>query len=572
MATPNTAFNLSGLALRLVRNGLLEQEAAEQLQKKSLDKNRSFFKQLSRSKKIPSTDLARAAAEEFGVPLLDVGSMDLEQIPVDLVDEKIIQRHQVLPLYKRGTKLFIAIADPTNTSALDEIKFHTGLGTEPILVDGTALESAIHEALEAADTSLSDLTGDESLDDIDITSEEEEDKDKGKEDERLIDAPIVRFVNKLLLDAINRNASDIHIEPYEGKFRVRYRVDGVLHEIASPPPSLSGRITARVKILSRLDIAERRVPQDGRMKMRLSKHRSIDFRVSTLPTLHGEKVVIRVLDSSGGGIGIDKLGLDEKQQQLYIHAIGRPYGMVLVTGPTGSGKTVTLYNALHSLNTTDRNISTVEDPVEINLTGVNQVNINEKAGLTFSTALRAFLRQDPDIIMVGEIRDLETADIAIKASQTGHMVLSTLHTNDAPSTLTRMLNMGVAPFNIASAVHLILAQRLVRVLCLSCKKPASIPEEALLKAGFEKKEFANLKIHSPVGCNNCTNGYKGRIGVFQVMPISEAMGHLIMEGCTQVDIEAMAKKEGVIDLRRAGLNKVATGITSLEEIERVTNI
>ncbi len=569
MATPNTAFNLSGLALRLVRNGFLEQEVAERLQKRSLEKNRSFFTQLTKSKKIPSGDLARAAAEEFGVPLLDVSAMDLEQMPVGLVDEKIIQRHQALPLYKRGTKLFVAIADPTNTGALDEIKFHTGLGTEPILVDGTALESVINEALDAADTSLAELAG-EGLDDIDITSEEED--DKGKEEPELIDTPIVRFVNKLLLDAINRDASDIHIEPYEGKFRVRYRVDGVLHEIASPPPTLAGRIAARVKILSRLDIAERRVPQDGRMKMRLSKNRSIDFRVSTLPTLHGEKVVIRVLDSSGGAIGIDKLGLDEIQQQLYIHAIGRPYGMVLVTGPTGSGKTVTLYNALSSLNSPDRNISTVEDPVEINLTGVNQVNINEKSGLTFSTALRAFLRQDPDVIMVGEIRDLETADIAIKASQTGHMVLSTLHTNDAPSTLTRMLNMGVAPFNIASAVHLILAQRLVRVLCPSCKKPASIPEEALLKAGFEEKEFANLKIHSPVGCNNCTNGYKGRIGVFQVMPISEAMGNLIMEGCTQMDIETMARKEGIMGLRRAGLNKVAVGITSLDEIERVTNI
>ncbi|NOZ10654.1 MAG: type IV-A pilus assembly ATPase PilB [Gammaproteobacteria bacterium] len=571
MATPNSALNLSGLALRLVRNGFLEQEMAERLQKKSLEKNLSFFAQLTKSKKIPSSDLARTAAEEFGVPLLDVSAMDLEQIPIGLVDEKIIQRHQALPIYKRGTKLFIAIADPTNTGALDEIKFHTGLGTEPILVDATAIEAAIHDALDAADTSLADLAG-EGLDDIDITSVDEEDEDKGREDERLIDTPIVRFVNKLLLDAINRDASDIHIEPYEGKFRVRYRVDGVLHEIASPPPTLSGRIAARVKILSKLDIAERRVPQDGRMKMRLSKNRAIDFRVSTLPTLHGEKVVVRVLDSSGGTIGIDKLGLDEKQQQLYTHAIGRPYGMVLVTGPTGSGKTVTLYNALNNLNSPDRNISTVEDPVEINLTGVNQVNINEKSGLTFSTALRAFLRQDPDIIMVGEIRDLETADIAIKASQTGHMVLSTLHTNDAPSTLTRMLNMGVAPFNIASAVHLILAQRLVRVLCLSCKKPASIPEEALLKAGFEEKEFASLKIHSPVGCNNCTNGYKGRIGVFQVMPISEAMGNLIMEGCTQVDIEVMARKEGIMDLRRAGLNKVATGITSLEEVERVTNI
>ena len=387
-----------------------------------------------------------------------------------------------------------------------------------------------------------------------------------------IDTPIVRFVNKILLDAIKKGASDIHLEPYEKKFRVRFRVDGVLHEITTPPVTLAARIVARVKILSKLDIAERRAPQDGRMKLRLSKHRSIDFRVSTLPTLYAEKCVIRILDTTATTLGIDALGFEDKQKEAYLEAINRPYGMILVTGPTGSGKTVTLYTALNMLNSPERNVSTVEDPVEINLPGVNQVTINEKANLTFSAALRAFLRQDPDIIMVGEIRDLETADIAIKASQTGHLVLSTLHTNDAPSSLTRLLNMGVAPFNVASTVHLIMAQRLVRKLCLGCKKEVKVPEPALLNLGFREDELNDLQIFSPVGCDACTSGYKGRIGIFQVMPVTTDMGSLIMRGCTELDITEIARNEGVADLRRSGLNKVKEGITGLEEIERVTNL
>ena len=572
MATPTTAFSLSGLALRLVRNGLLVQEDAERIHHEAIQKNRSFFTQLQSSGKLGSADVARVASEEFGVPLIDTSSIDLESAPVQLIDEKIIRRHLVLPLFKRGTKLYLAVSDPTNTRALDEIKFHTGLGTEPILVDGAQLSIAIDKTLEASDTTLSDLSG-EGLDEIDISAEEPDQKTGGTDDAEAIDTPIVRFVNKMLLDAINRSASDIHMEPYENKYRIRYRVDGVLHEITAPPLALAGRMAARVKILSRLDIAERRVPQDGRMKMRLSKNRSIDFRVSTLPTIYGEKVVIRILDTVGTNVGLGNLGFEPDQLELYLEAIKRPYGMVLVTGPTGSGKTVSLYTALGILNTSDRNISTVEDPVEINMAGVNQVTINERAGLTFSTALRAFLRQDPDVIMVGEIRDLETADIAIKASQTGHLVLSTLHTNDAPSTLTRLLNMGVAPFNIASAVHLLMAQRLARRLCGQCKKPMDIPKEALLSAGFVESEINDdLIVYGPQGCDHCTDGYRGRVGIFEVLPISDEMGKLIMEGCTQHDIEQLALKEGMYNLRQSGLKKVRAGITSLEEVERVTNL
>ena len=477
-----------------------------------------------------------------------------------------------MPIYKRGTKLYVAVADPTNSRALEEIKFHTGLGTEPILAGATALASYIDAALQAADDSLTDLA-DQSLDDIDISSEDGlAASDQSAEDlEQQIDTPIVRFVNKMLLDAINRSASDIHMEPYENRYRVRYRVDGVLYEITSPPFALAGRLAARVKILSRLDIAERRVPQDGRMKLRLSRNRSIDFRVSTLPTLYGEKVVIRLLDSTTSLSGLAQLGLDEKQQKLYGQAVERPYGMILVTGPTGSGKTVSLYTALKTLNTAQRNISTVEDPVEINLPGINQVHINEKAGLTFASTLRAFLRQDPDVIMVGEVRDLETADIAIKASQTGHLVLSTLHTNDAPSTLTRLLNMGVAPFNIASAVHLIMAQRLVRRLCPHCRHPAKRPAPALIQAGFQEKELDGMQTYEPKGCDQCTEGYRGRTGLFQVMPLDDETGDLIMQGCTELEIARLVARKGVADLRRAGLNRVADGTTSLAEVERVTN-
>ncbi len=571
MATASTATNLSGLALRLVRDNLLSPTDAERIQAESLAKKTSFVSQLVESKKLDSATIAKVASEDFGIPLFEINSLDLEMAPVKLVDEKIIRRHQVLPLYKRGTRLYVAVADPTNLQALDEIKFHTGLGTEPILVEETKLAAIIEKSLDAQDTSLTDLSSDDSLENLEIVAgEDDADKAAGGE-EGINDAPVVKFVNKVLMDAINRGASDIHIEPYEKVYRVRYRQDGMLHEVSNPPIALAGRIAARLKILSRLDIAERRIPQDGRIKMRISKNRAIDFRVSTLPTLWGEKVVLRILDPTSATLGVEKLGFEPSQKELFLEAINRPYGMVLVTGPTGSGKTVTLYTGLNILNTPDNNISTAEDPVEINLSGINQVNINDKAGLNFASALRAFLRQDPDIIMVGEIRDLETAEIAIKAAQTGHMVLSTLHTNDAPSTLTRLANMGVPPFNIASAVNLIIAQRLARRLCQHCKKPIEIPKPALLKAGFKEEDLNGLVIHGAVGCDACNEGYKGRVGIYQVMPVSPAIGEIIMRGGNQLDIQKQAEKEGIPDLRRSGLKKVKDGMTSLDEIERATN-
>lgn len=570
MASPHTATSIGGLALRLVRDNLLSTSDAERIQSEATGKRVPFVTQLVESKKVDSTTVAKIASDEFGVPLFDISALDLEIAPVKLVSEKIISRHRVLPLYKRGTRLFVAIADPTNIQALDEVKFHTGLGTEPILVEEAKLSEAIDKVMEASDTSLADLATDEGLENLEILAEEDE-RPAGGDEEGINDTPIVKFVNKVLMDAINRGASDIHIEPYEKIYRVRYRQDGVLHEVATPPLTLSGRIGARIKILSRLDIAERRVPQDGRIKMRISRNRAIDFRVSTLPTLYGEKIVLRILDPASATLGIEKLGFEAHQKQAFLEAIHRPQGMVLVTGPTGSGKTVTLYTALNILNTADRNISTVEDPVEINVAGINQVNINEKANLHFSSALRAFLRQDPDIIMVGEIRDLETAEIGVKAAQTGHLVLSTLHTNDAPGTLTRLVNMGVAPFNIASSVHLIIAQRLVRRLCEHCKKSVELPEQALIKAGFTKNEMQGLTVHGPVGCDGCSEGYRGRVGLYQVMPISDAIGNIIMRGGNQLDIEQQAEKEGAFDLRAAGLHKASEGVTSLEEVERVTS-
>jgi len=574
MAIPTPASTLSGLALRLVRDGLLAAADAERLQSEANSKKIPLITHLVSSKKLNAATIARAASEEFGTPLFEISSLDPDAVPAKLVDEKILRKHNILPLFKRGNKLFVGVADPTNLQALDEIKFNTGLITEPILVDETKLTQAVEKLLDASDTTLSDLAGGgDDLENLDIGGEEDAKAKATAGEDDVNDAPIVKFVNKLLLDAINRGASDIHFEPYEKFCRVRFRMDGMLHEVAQPPLALAGRIAARVKILARLDIAERRVPQDGRIKLRISKSRAIDFRVSTLPTLFGEKVVMRILDPSSATLGIEKLGYEPEQQKLFIDAIHRPYGMVLVTGPTGSGKTVSLYTAVNILNTPDRNISTAEDPVEINLAGINQVNINEKAGLTFASALRAFLRQDPDIILVGEIRDLETAEIAIKAAQTGHMVLSTLHTNDAPKTLTRLVNMGVAPFNIASAVLLIVAQRLARRLCPNCKKQQNLPKEALLKAGFKEAEMKDLKIYGPNhdGCDNCANGYKGRVGIYQVMPISEGIASIIMRNGTSLDIEHQAKKDGIPDLRDSALRKVRDGLTSLEEIERVTN-
>jgi len=569
MSTPETIMSLSGLPLRLVGDGVFFEDEILKVQKSIEGKKKSFFTAAVESKPASSKEICFGAAEEYGLPLLDVTALDPDILDNGLLSEKIIRKHQVLPIQKRGNKLYVVVSDPTNLAVLDEIRFSTGTAVEAIIAEPTKLVKLIDDALDKADTSLSDLAG-EDLDDIDIG--EGDHADEGAAEDEQIDAPVVRFVNKVILDAVNMGASDIHIEPYETSFRIRYRVDGVLNVISSPPPAMAGRIAARIKILSRLDIAERRVPQDGRMKMRLSKNRSIDFRVSTLPTMYGEKVVIRVLDPSSTTVGVEHLGFEPDQKDIYMDAIGRPDGMVLVTGPTGSGKTVTLYTALRMLNSNEKNVSTVEDPVEINLTGVNQVQINEKAGLLFSTALRSFLRQDPDIIMVGEIRDLETAEIAVKASQTGHLVLSTLHTNDAPSTLTRLMNMGVPAFNIASAVHLIIAQRLARRLCTVCKEKIEYPESVLTAAGFSPNELDSLEIYAPKGCDNCTNGYKGRVGIFQLLPLSATMAELIMNGGTEADITRLSEEEGHVNLRQAGLVKMKQGLTSMEEIERVTNI
>jgi type IV pilus assembly protein PilB len=569
MASTNPTVHLGGLARRLVLDGLLDESGAIRAQEAAHKKRMHFVSYLVDSKILKGCDIAWSGSQEFGVPLFDLKAMDMEIAPVSLVSDKLIQQHHAIPLFKRGTRLYIAVSDPTNLGAIDEFKFHTGINTEAVLVEEELLQKTINAALEAMDSTMTDLM-DADLDNLDIVSGEDENANDEVKASDIDDTPVVRFVNKVLLDAINKGASDIHLEPYEKDFRVRFRQDGVLHEIASPPRSLAMRIVARLKVMSRMNIAERRVPQDGRIKMNLSRNRSIDFRVNTLPTLYGEKVVLRILDGSVARMGIDVLGFEEDQKELFMKAINKPYGMVLVTGPTGSGKTVSLYTGLNILNTPDRNICTCEDPVEINVPGINQVNVNPRAGLDFAVALRAFLRQDPDIIMVGEIRDLETAEIAIKAAQTGHLVLSTLHTNDAPQTLTRLANMGVPPYNVASAVHLIMAQRLARRLCNSCKKALELPEEQLLKAGFREDQLEGLKIFGPVGCDNCTLGYKGRVGIYQVMPVSEEMGRLIMEGGNSMQLAEQACAEGVDDLRASGLRKVAAGITSLIEVDRVT--
>jgi type IV pilus assembly protein PilB len=569
MATPRAQMKLSGLARKLVLDGLLSEADAVKAQDAATKKKLPLVSYLVESKLVASKALANAAAHEFGVPLLDIGAIELEPDVVRLVDEKLVRQHHGLPLFKRGNRLFIAVSDPTNLIALDEIKFHAGMNTEAVLVEEDKLNVVIEKAMSDSDTTLQDLDGD--LDDIDISSDDDPNTDSGG-DSDIDDAPVVRFINKVLLDAINTGASDVHFEPYEKYYRVRYRRDGVLTEIATPPIGLSKKISARLKVLSRLDISERRVPQDGRMKMNLSKNRAIDFRVSTCPTLFGEKIVLRILDPTSAQLGIDALGYEEDQKQLYLNALSKPQGMVLVTGPTGSGKTVSLYTGLNILNTEDRNISTAEDPAEINLPGINQVNVDNKVGLTFSSALKAFLRQDPDIIMVGEIRDMETGEIAIKAAQTGHLVLSTLHTNDAPQTLGRMVNMGIAPYNIASSVELIIAQRLARRLCNNCKQVKDIPHQTLVDEGFEPEELKTLKVYgpSPDGCDQCNGGYKGRVGIYQVMPISDTMRRIIMEGGNAIQLADQAQKEGINDLRQSGLVKVRAGLTSLEEINRVT--
>jgi type IV pilus assembly protein PilB len=569
VASANPRIQLTGLARRLVSDGLLAESDAMRAHEEALKKRQPLVSYLVENKLLGSQEIANTACHEFGVPLFDLSVMDIDAAPIHLVDERLIRQHHALPLFKRGNRLFVACSDPTNLQALDEIKFHTGVTTEPILVEEDKLNEIIDKAMDTMDTSMTDLL-DADLDNLDISAGDDEDRKGDLSDSDIDDAPVVRFVNKILLDAINRGASDIHIEPYEKLFRVRVRLDGVLHEVAAPPVGLANRITARLKVMSRMDIAERRVPQDGRIKMKLSKNRAIDFRVNTCPTLYGEKIALRILDPSSAQLGIDQLGYEEAQKELYLSALKKPYGMILVTGPTGSGKTVSLYTGLNILNTIDRNISTCEDPVEINMPGINQCNMNTKTGFNFASALRAFLRQDPDVIMVGEIRDLETAEIAIKAAQTGHLVLSTLHTNDAPQTLTRLANMGVPPYNIASTINLIIAQRLARRLCNYCKKEVDIPKKALTDEGFREEELGGLQVYGPSGCDQCTDGYKGRVGIYQVLPISEEMGRIIMEGGSSMALADQAATEGVPDLRRSGLEKVKQGVTSLEEINRVT--
>ncbi len=569
MAITATKLQLSGLAKCLVKEGLLTESDAQLYLEDAVQKKVHFISYLVSNQILDSLPIACVASKEYGIPLLDLNAISLDMVPIKAVSEKLIRQHHVLPLFKRGTRLYLGVADPTNLQALDEIKFHTRSSIECVIVEEDKLTRMIEQALEAADTSFKDLV-DADLENLRIAGGDEIDQPSESETPDVDDAPIVRLVNKFLLDAIKKGASDIHFEPYEKTFRVRFRHDGILHEVTSLPVNLAGRVAARLKVMSRMDIAERRIPQDGRIKMTLSRTRAIDFRVNTCPTLFGEKIVLRILDPTAAQIGIEKLGFEPEQQRNFLNAINKPYGMILVTGPTGSGKTVSLYTGLNILNTADRNISTAEDPVEITVPGINQVNVNVKTGLTFAEALRAFLRQDPDVIMVGEIRDLETAEIAVKAAQTGHLVLSTLHTNDAPQTLNRLMQMGVPAFNIASSVLLIMAQRLARRLCEHCKKEEDLPPEVLLQAGFREEDLGSFTVFGPVGCDKCVKGYKGRIGVYQVMPISESINRIILEGGNVLQLSEQAKREGVADLRESGLRKVKAGITSLEEIDRVT--
>ena len=564
---------LGGLPQRLVQDGVVEEAIMLEALNAAREKKLGIVTQLVSSGAAKARDIALAASNEFGVPLFDLDAVALDLETVRLVNDKLLQKHRVLPLFRRGKRLFLAVSDPTNLHAIDEVKFQTSLGIEAIVVEDDKLQKALDKAIEQVDSQMSALSDEEGMDleSLETVGGDEDLDDKGAAGNDVEDAPIVRFCNKVMLDAIRKGASDIHFEPYEKIYRVRLRMDGVLKEVAQPPVQLAGKLSARLKVMSRLDIAERRVPQDGRIKMKLSKNRAIDFRVSTCPTLFGEKIVLRILDPAQAMLGIDSLGYEPFQKDLYMKNLAKPQGMILVTGPTGSGKTVSLYTGLNILNREDTNISTAEDPAEINLPGVNQVNVNAKVGLTFAAAMRAFLRQDPDVIMVGEIRDLETAEIAIKAAQTGHLVLSTLHTNDAPQTLTRLTDMGVKPYAIATSVSLIIAQRLARRLCSHCKQPMEIPREALLKEGFSETDVAaGMKIFQPKGCDSCTDGYKGRCGIYQVLPVTDAIARIILASGSAVDIGVQAAKEGVWDLRRSGLEKVKAGITSLEEVNSVT--
>ena len=571
MATHAATRNISGLARALAQHGVMSESEAEALQAQSQSSGVSFVEQVLSGKRLTAAQLAVFASRAFGVPMLDLGGFDFDQLNREYFDTRIAQTRRVLPLHKRGNRLYVATSDPANLQALDEVRFKTNLVVEPVVVEDDKLAQAIAKIVESMGVNLKEMAA---LEDIEVALEEgTAQPSAAEEDSEVEDAPVVRYIQKVLIDAITSGASDIHFEPYEKFYRIRYRLDGVLMEVAQPPLAIKDKVASRIKVISKLDIAEKRVPQDGRMKLVLSKTKAIDFRVSTLPTLFGEKIVMRILDSSGVKLGIEVLGYEPDQQQALLFAVGRPYGMILVTGPTGSGKTVSLYSCLSILNQPGVNIATAEDPAEIQLPGVNQVNVNEKAGLTFALALRAFLRQDPDVIMVGEIRDLETAEIAIKAAQTGHLVMSTVHTNDAPSTLVRMMNMGVAPFNIASSVNMITAQRLARKLCTHCRRPEDIPPEALLRAGFAEEDLdGSWQPWGPIGCDHCKGtGYKGRIGVYEVMPISDEMKQLIMRNGNTLDLAQQAQREGVRNLRQSGLLKVKSGITSLEEIEAVTN-
>ena len=572
MATHATSTrNISGLARAMAQHGLMSEQEAENQQLQAQQAGISFVEKVLEGKRITPAKLALFASRAFGVPLMDLTSFDADHYQRDLIDLKIAQARRVLPLAKRGNRLYVATSDPANLQALEEVRFKTNLVVEPVVVEDDKLAQTIARMVEASGATLRDVSN---MEDLEVNLQDGSPAPSSDEESAEVeDAPVVKYIQKILLDAISAGVSDIHFEPYEKYYRIRYRLDGILMEVAQPPLAIKDKVASRIKVISKLDISEKRVPQDGRMKLVLSKTKAIDFRVSTLPTLFGEKIVMRILDSSGVKLGIEALGYDPDQQQHLLKAIGRPYGMILVTGPTGSGKTVSLYTCLNLLNQPGINISTAEDPAEIQLPGVNQVNVNDKAGLTFAAALRAFLRQDPDIIMVGEIRDLETADIAIKAAQTGHLVLSTLHTNDAPTTLIRLLNMGVAPFNVASSVIMITAQRLGRKLCVHCKKPEDIPPEALLRAGFREEDLdGTWQPYGPIGCDHCMGtGYKGRVGIYQVLPISDDMRQVIMRGGSSIEIAEVARAEGVRDLRQSGLLKVRSGLTSLEEIEAVTN-
>jgi len=563
---------LGGLARRLATDKLLDEAKMRELQEEAKKSGTPFVSLLVEKKALAPIRIAEAASAEFGVPLVDLATIEIDPDVVKALSEKLLRQHRALPLFKRGKKIYLGVSDPTNLAALDEIKFATGLATEAILVEEDKLAKGIDAALNAQSSAAMDV-GDEDLANIDI-EEGGGDEDKGGDVTKsdADDAPIVKFVNKIMVDAINQGASDIHFEPYEKFYRIRYRKDGELKTVAQPPINMAGRLAARIKVLSRMDLAERRIPQDGRIKLYLSKNKAIDFRVSSCPTLFGEKICARILDPSSAQLGIDALGYEPEQKAAYMKALQYPQGMILVTGPTGSGKTVSLYTGVNILNTEDVNISTAEDPAEINLPGVNQVNVNPKVGLTFAAALKAFLRQDPDIVLIGEIRDMETAEIAVKAAQTGHLVLSTLHTNDAPQTLTRLMNIGIPAYNLASCVKLIIAQRLARRLCKSCKRPADIPKLELIKQGFTEAEVndPNFVIYEAVGCDQCDNGYKGRTGIYQVMPFSNAMGRIIMEGGNQIQIADQAQKEGIADLRRSALTKVKNGHMDLAQANATT--